>query len=156
MNHSEQIYSSREPLYPNYWPNNTPIRQKKKKETNYIKQNCIYLLSPEKIQIFVSQEIMIYKSSKKNKLGQWRKRLPSDVTLYWTFRLFFQSTIYTVADLMDGGVLRLFGCFHLKSPPKKMREREYSCCRSCYRSIFLISAMITWLMFNGPVGCSTY
>lgn len=79
MNHSEQTYSSREPLYPNYLPNNTPIRQKKKKkETNYIKQNCIYLLSPEKIQIFVSQEIMIYKSSKKNKLGQWRKRLPSD------------------------------------------------------------------------------
>lgn len=46
---------------------------------------------------------------------------------------------------MDGGVLRLFGYFHLKSPKKKKneREREYSCCRSCYRSIFLISAMIT-------------
>lgn len=25
---------------------------------------------------------------------------------------------------MDGGVLRLFGYFHLKSPKKKMRERE--------------------------------
>lgn len=132
MNHSEQTYSSREPLYPNYSPNNTPIRQKK--ETNHIKQNCIYLLSPEKIQIFVSQEIMIYKSSKKNKLGQWRKRLPSDCYFILNVPIIF-SEYYIYSGGSNGWrSTQVIWVFPFEITPKK-NERE---------RVFLLQIMLSF------------
>lgn len=123
MNHSEQTYSSKRTFIPKLLTKQHP-HPPKKKETNYIKQNCIYLLSPKKIQIFVSQEIMIYKSSKKNKLGQWRKRLPSDCYFILNVPIIF-SEYYIYSGGSNGWrSTQVIWVFPFEITKKKMRERE--------------------------------
>lgn len=144
MNHSEQTYSSKRTFIPKLLTKQHPHPPKKKRNKLY--QTKLYLsIKPEKNSNFCqSRDNDIQKFEEKYKLGQWRKRLPSDCYFILNVPIIF-SEYYIYSGGSNGWrSTQVIWVFPFEITKKKNeRERVYSCCRSCYRSIFLISAMIT-------------